>query len=220
MSPAVLRAEAGLLGAVLQEVSRHPVILAGACEVLDRLAEVPAMQLGAAFARRADQDHGKALVVGHRDERGLAEPRHALDADLLRVHGLVGLEVVETARGAPGPGAQRAPIVRTPALALVDQADDAFGQSRAVVGLDAARGDRRVAPTVGDQLLGRGRILQAAPVHHLALPAPASRAEAAGGRRRCARSGRHPGSPAEHHHHRHRLRRAGGRHDASSGSRP
>ena len=153
-----LAAERGFLGAVLQEVARHPVILARAGEVLDRLAEVAAVQLGAAFARRSDQDHGKALVVGHRHQRGLAEARDALDPDLLRVDGLVGLEVVEAARRAPGPGAQRAPVVGPAALTLVDQADDAFRQARAVVGLDAAGRDRGVAPAVGDQLLGRGRI--------------------------------------------------------------
>ena len=66
--------------------------------------------------------------------------------------------VVEAARRAPGPRAQRAPVVRLARLALVDQADDALRQARAVVGLDAGRIDRRVAPAGGDQLLGRGRI--------------------------------------------------------------
>ena len=45
-----LRAEGRFGGAVLQEVAGHPVILAGAGEVLDRFTEVAAMQLGAAFA--------------------------------------------------------------------------------------------------------------------------------------------------------------------------
>ena len=57
----------------------------------------------------------------------------------LGVHGGIGLEVIEPARRAPGPGAQRAPVVRLARLALVDQADDAFGQAGAVVGLDAGR---------------------------------------------------------------------------------
>ena len=41
--------ERRFLGAVLQEVSRHPVIFAGAGEVLDRFAPVPSVQLGAAL---------------------------------------------------------------------------------------------------------------------------------------------------------------------------
>ena len=45
-----LRAEGLFGGAVFQEVAGHPVILAGAGEVLDRLAEVATMQLGATLA--------------------------------------------------------------------------------------------------------------------------------------------------------------------------
>ena len=74
----VLAAERRLGGAVLQEVAGHPVVLAGAGEVLDRLAEVAAVQLGAAFAGRADQDHREARLEGHGDERGLAVARDAL----------------------------------------------------------------------------------------------------------------------------------------------
>ena len=205
----VLAAERRLGRAVLQEVAGHPVVLARAGEVLDRFAEVAAMQLGAAFARRADEHDRESLVVGHRHERRLAVARDAFDADLLRVHGLVGLEVVEAARRAPRPGAQRAPVVRLARLALVDEADDARGQPGAVVGLDAAGADRRVAPAVGDELLGRGRIgrrRRVAAVRHgpgrsRARPAAACRAPAASR------------TAAEHHHHRHRLRRAGRRHE-------
>ena len=71
---------------------------------------------------------------------------------------VIGLEIVEPARRAPRPGAQRAPVVRLARLALVDEADDAFRQARAVVGLDAGGIERRVAPAGGDQLLGRRRI--------------------------------------------------------------
>ena len=46
----ILAAEAGLGRAVLQEVAGHPVILARAREILDGLAEVAAMQLGATLA--------------------------------------------------------------------------------------------------------------------------------------------------------------------------
>src|SRR6478609_1766741 len=116
------------------------------------------MQLRAAFAGRADEDDRESLVVGHRDERRFAEARDAFDSDLLRVYGLVGLEVVEAARSAPRPGAQRSPVIRMPKLPLVDEADDALGETGAVIGLDAAGVDRRVSPSVGDQLFRRRRI--------------------------------------------------------------
>ncbi len=99
-------AERRFLSAVLQEIAGHPVVLAGAGQVLDRLAPVPAMQLRAALARRANQHDGKPPVVRHRHECGLAIPRDTFDADLFRVDRLVGFKIVEAARGAPGPGAQ------------------------------------------------------------------------------------------------------------------
>src|SRR5436190_3510653 len=46
-----LAPEGGCRGAVLQEVTGHPVILTHAGEILDRFAEVASMQLGSAFAR-------------------------------------------------------------------------------------------------------------------------------------------------------------------------
>ena len=111
---------------------------------------------------------------------------------------LIGLEIVERARRAPRPRAQRAPVVRLARLALVDEADDALRQPGAVVGLDAAGIEGRVAPAVGDQLLGRRRIAaggrraerEAARPHR-----PLAAAPGAGGCRDCA---------AEHDHHRHR----------------
>ena len=136
----------------------------GAGDVLDQLAEVAAVQLRAALARGADEGDGEALVVGHRDERRLAVARVALDPDLLRVHGLVGLEVVERAARAPRPGAQRAPVVRLARLALVAQADDALRQPRAVVGLDAVGDEDRVAPALRQHLLLPASARSAAPV--------------------------------------------------------
>ena len=143
----------GQRAAVLEEVPGHPVVLARAGEVLDQLAEIAAVQLRPALARGADEADGEALVIGHRDERRLAVARESLDADLLGVDGLVGLEVVEGAARAPGPGAQRAPVLRLAGLPLVAQADDPLGQPRAVVGLDAVRDDDRVAPPLGEHLL-------------------------------------------------------------------
>src|SRR5262249_33600216 len=144
----------GLFGAVLQEVARHPVILAGAGEALDRLAPVASMELGSALARRPDEDGRESLIVGHRHERGLAETRDAFDPNLLRINRLICLEVVETPRRTPRPGAQRSPVIGMSRLSFVDEADDALRQSRTVVSLDAAGIDRGVSPPVRDQLLG------------------------------------------------------------------
>ncbi len=142
---------------VLDEVARHPVVLARAGDVLHLLAEVPPMELGAAGARRADEPDREPLVVGHRDDGGLAVARQALDADLLGVDRLVGLKVVERAAGAPRPRPERAPVVQLSRLPLVEQADDAARQPGAVVGLDAGRDEDGVAPALRQQLLLPGR---------------------------------------------------------------
>ena len=169
----VLAAEVRLGRAVLQEVASHPVILAGAGEVLDLFPQVAPMQLGAALAGGGDQADGKSRVVRHRHQCRLAVARHALDADALCINALVGLEIVEPARCTPGPCAQRSPVVGLARLAVVDQADDAFGQPRAVVSLDACRTQRGVAPSSRNQLFGRRRIAaRAAPQARLPGAAP------------------------------------------------
>src|SRR5204862_2719960 len=147
----------GERAAVLDEIAGHPVVYAGPGEVLDPLAEVSTVQLRPALTRRADQADREARVVRHRHQRRLAVAREALDTDLLRVHRLVGLEVVERPARAPRPGAQRPPVVRLARLALVAQADDALGEARAVVGLDAARVDDRKAPALCQRELSPGR---------------------------------------------------------------
>ena len=116
------------------------------------------MQLGAALAGRPDQHHGKAGVEGHRHECRLAEARHALDADLLRVDARVALEIVERARRSPGPRAECAPVVGLARSSVVDEADDPRRQSGAVVCLDAGGIQRHVAPAGRDQLFRRGRV--------------------------------------------------------------
>ena len=109
---------------VLQVVARHPVV-EGVGDVLDRLAVLAAVELGAALARRGDVADGEAFVERHGDERGLARPGVPLDADALGIDGLVGLEVVEQPAGAPTPRGQRAPVIERSGLTLVDEADDA-----------------------------------------------------------------------------------------------
>ena len=143
---------------VFQEVAGHPVVFAGAREILDGLAEVAPVQFRAALAGGTDEHHLEALIKCHRDERGLAIARHALDADPRGIDRGIVFEVVESARGAPAPGAERAPIIGLARLAFVREADDALPEARAVVGLDARGRDLNVAPARGDELLGRRRI--------------------------------------------------------------
>src|SRR5581483_11033353 len=106
-----------------------------------------------ALARRADIRRPHPLIVGHRHHRRLAVARMPLDRDMLRVHRLVGLEVVDRTARAPGPRAQRAPIIRLARLPFVAQTDDAQRQPGPVVGLNAAGIERSVAPPFGQSLL-------------------------------------------------------------------
>src|ERR1043166_324836 len=133
------------------------MVFARAGEVLDGFAKITAMQLRAAFAGGTDQRDGEARFESERGQRGFAVTRHALDANFLRVHGGIGFEIIQSARCAPGPRAQRAPVIRLAWLAFVDEADDSFRESRAVVGLNTVGIDCRVAPTSGDELFGGRR---------------------------------------------------------------
>src|SRR5580765_984630 len=108
------------------------------------------MELGSAFTRGSDQDDGEALIEGHGHQRRLAVARHPFDADFPGVDGAIRLEIVEAARGTPGPRPQRAPVVVLAMLAAIDQTDDPAGQARAVVGLDAAWIDGGITPAVSD----------------------------------------------------------------------
>src|SRR5262245_19018603 len=94
------------------------------------------MELRAALARRADEAGEEALVVSERNKRGFAVTRVSLHGDLLRVDGLVCFEVVEHLAHAPGPCRKHSPIIETARLALVDESDDAAGESLAIVRLD------------------------------------------------------------------------------------
>src|SRR5262245_48230192 len=111
------------------------------------------MQFHAAGARRANKCDGESLVVCHRDRSRLAVSRKTFDPNLLRVDGLVGLEVIESAARAPGPRAKCAPVVDLAWLALVAKADDSARQPAAVVGLNAVRANDRVPPALCKHLL-------------------------------------------------------------------
>src|SRR5579872_872153 len=86
------------------------------------------------------------------------------EADHFCVHSFVRLEIIQRPAGAPGPCPQRAPIIRLAGLAFIDQADDTLCQTGAVIGLNAAGADRRVAPSLCENLLlpcGTGRATSA-----------------------------------------------------------
>src|SRR5438874_1129038 len=109
------------------------------------------MKFRAAFAGGSDQRDREPRFEGHRDERGFAVTRDAFNADVFRVDRGIGFEIVERAGGAPGPGAERAPVVRLAGLAFVYESDDSFGKSGAVVRLDARGREIRVAPAGGEE---------------------------------------------------------------------
>ena len=160
---------------------------AGPGQVLDRLSEIAAVRLGAAFAGRPDQRDREARFERHGHQGGLAVARDAFDPDAPCVHRGQRLEIVERTSRAPRPGAQRSPLLGRPAPALVGEPDDAGGQPSAVVGLDAAGVERNVTPARCDELVGRGRsggLLESRePRQHLAGHV----------------------APAEHHQHRNRA---------------
>ena len=95
-------------------------------DIFHQLAQIAAVEFGAAFAGGADESNGKTRVIGHGYDSGLAVTGVALNSDVFGIHSLIGFEIVHGAVGAPGPGAQRAPVVRFAGFALVYQADDAF----------------------------------------------------------------------------------------------
>src|SRR5690348_14965504 len=107
----VFAAKRGFGSAVLQEISCHPVIFSRAGKIFDGFAKITAVEFGAAFAGGADEHKSEARVEGHGYERGLAVAGNAFNPDALGVHGLIGFEIIETARCAPAPRTQSAPIV-------------------------------------------------------------------------------------------------------------
>src|SRR5215472_15930213 len=100
----------------------------------------------------------KRWVKCHRDACRLAMARDALDADVFRIHRRIRLQVIESASRAPSPRAQRSPVIRLARLALVNEPDDAAGESGPVVGLDAGGVDGCKTPPFRDDLPSRGRV--------------------------------------------------------------
>src|SRR5262249_32822649 len=102
-------------------------------------------QFGAAFAGRADERHREARIEGHGDQSGLAVARDAFDANVLRIHSFVRLQIIESARGAPRPRTQRAPVIGLASLPFVGQSNDSLGEACPIVSLNAQRVDVCVA---------------------------------------------------------------------------
>src|SRR5579863_7689811 len=63
------------------------------------------------------------------------------------VDGGIGLKIVESAIGAPGPGTQRAPLIGRAGLAFVHEADNPPGKAFGIVGLHAGRVKADESPT-------------------------------------------------------------------------
>ncbi len=146
------------------------MILLGARHIAHLLAKDVPVELGSRLAGRTDIRNRKSRVVGHGHERGLPVTRVALQAHLLRVDSLVGFEVVQRPARSPRPRRQRSPIVQLARLALVDQANDALGQTRAVVGLHAGGHIFGVAPASRQYLLLPCRPLACRPCGELRKP--------------------------------------------------
>src|ERR1019366_2660514 len=111
------------------------------------------MNLHAAFARRTDARNCESRIVRHRERDSLAPARMAFDAHVLRVHRFIRLEIIQHAARAPGPRAQRAPIVHLARLTFVYQADDPLGQARAIIRLDTVGRKHRITPALRQNLL-------------------------------------------------------------------
>ncbi len=87
-----------------QEIAGEPVEFVDRRQIGNALAEVAAIERGAARARGANEPGGETLVIGERDQGRLAPARMAEDRDLLRGStSLVGGEIVQAPARRPSP---------------------------------------------------------------------------------------------------------------------
>jgi len=103
------------------------MIFSGCREVFNRLSPIAPMQFSAAFSGRTNQNKSEATIERHRHQRRFPVARDTLDPDMPRVHGWIGLQIIQAARGAPRPRPQCSPIFRLSRLASVGKTDDASG---------------------------------------------------------------------------------------------
>src|SRR5437773_11822030 len=73
-------------------------------QVLYRFAVIATAQRSPALTGTTGDHHREALIVSARPQHRLSQSRHAQDGDALRVHALIGLEVIHRPAQAPGPG--------------------------------------------------------------------------------------------------------------------
>jgi hypothetical protein len=108
--------------------------------------------------------HGDAIVEGASDERRLAGARDAGDDELCFVYVGVGLEVVDDARDAPGPGSEEAPVVlgvgRKEAGGAIGPASIGEAECGVFAAVVVVEGDEGVA--VGQGRVGGGDLLRGA----------------------------------------------------------
>ena len=128
------------------------------------------MQLGAAFAGGTNISDGETRFIRHRHERRFAITRVAFEADLFGVHRFVSLEIIQRAARAPGPRTQRAPIIDLARLSFVAEANDAAGQTRAVVSLNAGWESGWHNPSLWPELVV-ARLVQLVREYQVAAPA-------------------------------------------------
>src|SRR5580704_10411498 len=100
------------------------MIFACAGDVTDLFAKIPTIESGAACAGRTYVSSRKARIVGHRYQGRFAVPRMARDPNLAGIPSFVGLEIIHRPTRAPGPCAERTPIVQLARLPFVQQADN------------------------------------------------------------------------------------------------
>src|SRR6202034_3747771 len=109
-------------------------------------------------------DHGDALVEGAGDEGRLAGAGDAGDDELGLIDRGVGLNVVDDARDAPGPGAEQAPVVvgigGAEARGAIGPASVGEAEGGVLAAVAVVEGDEGVA--VLDGLFGLGDLLSGA----------------------------------------------------------
>src|SRR6185437_15331678 len=81
---------------ITKEIPRHPIVFPTR-ETLHGFAIIAPQQGRAAFPGRPDQPDRKPWLEGQRDQRSLAVSGDAFDPHLSRIHGGIGLEVIEAA---------------------------------------------------------------------------------------------------------------------------
>src|SRR5580700_7026579 len=75
------------------------------------------------------------------------------DADAFRVYRGLDFKIIESTAGSPGPGPEGPPIVELAGLSFINEANDALRETRAVIGLNAAGDQDRIAPSFRQHLL-------------------------------------------------------------------